>query len=373
MTNKFDVCISGGGMVGSTLALLLAQQRLRVGWVAGESPAQDMRAYSLNARSRALLESVRCWPSPEHATPIQHMQVRGDEGGEIQFDAPSREGLAWVVNVTVLQKQLFQAIEFQSNIQKIETPEPSPLTVICEGKNSITRQQLGVEYETLPYAQTAISARLLSNQPHQQIAHQWFIQNEDQELEILALLPMDGMDGKELSLIWSVPTQKADSLLTISNEEFLFKIQQISQQVGAIFHLNSERVTWPLHLSQAKQWCGIMSTGGAWALAGDAAHTIHPLAGLGLNLGLADVQTLADILKTRDAQNYWRPIGDRHLLRQYERTCKAHLMPTWIACDVLQRLFAHPHSWIQTARNWGFNGVNQAPLLKQWLTTKAMQ
>ncbi|MFM9993604.1 MAG: FAD-dependent monooxygenase [Burkholderiaceae bacterium] len=373
MTNKFDVCISGGSMVGGTLALLLAQQRLRVGWVSGESPAQDVRAYSLNARSRALLESVRCWPSPEHATPIERMQVRGDDGGEIQFDAPSHESLAWVVDVGVLQKQLLQAIEFQSNIQKIEKPESAPLTVICEGKNSITRQELGVEYETLPYAQTAISARLLSSLPHQQIAHQWFVQNENQELEILALLPMGGMHGKELSLIWSVPTQKASSLISISDEEFISKIQQISQQVGAVLQLHSKRVTWPLHLSHAKQWCGLVPNGAAWALAGDAAHTIHPLAGLGLNVGLADVQILADVLKTRDANNYWRPIGDRHLLRQYERTCKAHLMPTWMACDGLQRLFAHPHPLAQTARNWGLNGLNQAPILKQWLTTKAMQ
>jgi 2-polyprenyl-6-methoxyphenol hydroxylase-like FAD-dependent oxidoreductase len=107
-------------------------------------------------------------------------------------------------------------------------------------------------------------------------------------------------------------------------------------------------------------------------LAGDAAHTIHPLAGLGLNLGLADVGELAHILKIRDGKDYWRSVGDRYFLRRYERARKAGLQPTWAACDGLQRLFAQPNASVQSLRNWGMNGFNRLTPLKAWAMQQAM-
>ena len=116
-----------------------------------------------------------------------------------------------------------------------------------------------------------------------------------------------------------------------------------------------------------------MADGGAWVLAGDAAHSIHPLAGLGLNLGLADVSELSAILKERETTAYWRSIDDRFLLRRYERARKAGLQATWLACDGLQRLFNHPNASVQTLRNWGLNSFNQFAPLKQWTVQQAMQ
>ncbi|MDI1246582.1 MAG: ubiquinone biosynthesis protein UbiH, partial [Rhodoferax sp.] len=90
MTHHFDICIRGGGIVGHALALLLARDRLRIGLVAPPMPANsapDVRAYALNAKSRALLESVRCWPDAVHATPVMDMQVKGDDGGCVNFSA----------------------------------------------------------------------------------------------------------------------------------------------------------------------------------------------------------------------------------------------------------------------------------------------
>jgi 2-polyprenyl-6-methoxyphenol hydroxylase-like FAD-dependent oxidoreductase len=94
MAQAFDVCIRGAGVVGSTLALMLAAQRLRVGLVqqaASEGALGDVRAYALNAASRALLESVRAWPEAQHATPVQAMQVYGDGQGEVRFDARDQQ------------------------------------------------------------------------------------------------------------------------------------------------------------------------------------------------------------------------------------------------------------------------------------------
>jgi 2-polyprenyl-6-methoxyphenol hydroxylase-like FAD-dependent oxidoreductase len=100
---------------------------------------------------------------------------------------------------------------------------------------------------------------------------------------------------------------------------------------------------------------------------------VHPLAGLGLNLGLADAQALHDVLQTRQGINHWRPLSDRHLLRQYERQRKAGMWPTWVACDSLQRLFAHPHALAKDLRQWGMKNFDTIPPLKQWVIQQAMQ
>ena len=109
----------------------------------------------------------------------------------------------------------------------------------------------------------------------------------------------------------------------------------------------------------------------AW-LAGDAAHNIHPLAGLGLNLGLADVAELANVLQAREAKDYWRNVGDRYFMRRYERARKAGMVPTWLACDGLQRLFAHSNTGVQALRNWGMNGFNSLASVKAWAMQQAM-
>jgi len=135
--------------------------------------------------------------------------------------------------------------------------------------------------------------------------------------------------------------------------------------------LTTKRAMWPLQLARADRWTGNFADGSAWALAGDAAHNIHPLAGLGLNLGLADVAELAKVLKAREAKDYWRTAGDRYFMRRYERARKADMMPTWAACDGLQRLFAHPLGSVQMLRNWGMNGFNNLPLAKAWAMQQA--
>lgn len=132
MSETLDICIRGAGMVGQTLALLLARERLRVGLVAGPAPSAhadgaggaDLRAYALNARSRQLLESLRCWPDALHATEVRAMQVKGDAGGEVNFGAEQLQvaGLTWIVDVPVLEEQLAQAIRFQPQITLLEAP-----------------------------------------------------------------------------------------------------------------------------------------------------------------------------------------------------------------------------------------------------------
>lgn len=371
MSSSFDICIRGSGVVGSTLALLLARQRLRVALVGHPAPATDVRAFALNAHSREVLSELRCWPEPSHATAVQSMQVWGDAGGFVQFQAPSFNGLTHIVDVPALEQMLSQAVHYQTEIQRFDTAPEATLTVVCEGRSSQSRKELGVAYSSMPYAQHALATRVQCDKPHRQQALQWFSRSHG-ELDILALLPLGGNAGQEAAVVWSLPASRALALEQSSADELSLTLSQASQQVLGPLKVIAPVQVWPLHQAQALQWSGHFDNGQSWVLAGDAAHTIHPLAGLGLNLGLADISELASVLKEREASAYWRPLNDPYFLRRYERARKAGMQPTWLACDGLHRLFNQPMIPIQQLRNWGLNSFNQFNALKRWTMRQAM-
>jgi 2-polyprenyl-6-methoxyphenol hydroxylase-like FAD-dependent oxidoreductase len=373
MAPSFDICIRGTGIVGRTLALLLARERLKVALVPAPGPhsaaTADVRAYALNAASRSLLESLRSWPDAEHATAVQHMQVQGDQDGCVHFDAAPQgvEALAWIVDVPALEERLAQAVRFQPLVEVVDSPVAAPLTVVCEGRASTTRAEFGVRFDVTPYAQHAIATRVRCEHPHGQVARQWLSPQG-----ILAFLPLEGVQGNSVAVVWSVPEDRVSGLMALSADAFAQELQTASQHTLGNVQLIAERATWPLQLAKADRWCGATSTGNAarsWVLAGDAAHNVHPLAGQGLNLGLADVAALAEVLRTRD---YWRSVADLRLLRRYERQQKAALAAMGLATDGLQQLFARPEAPWQALRNWGMKGFERSGLLKDFVARQAM-
>lgn len=374
MAQTFDVCIRGAGVVGRTLALLLARERLRVALVGTPSSlSADVRAYALNAASRGLLESVRSWPDAAHATAVRQMQVHGDQGGEVTFDAARQgtEALAWIVDVPALEARLADALRFQPQAEWVDAPVPAALTVVCEGRASRTREEFGVDFATMPYGQHAVATRLQCERPHGQVARQWFLPDG-----ILAFLPLGGAEGNSVAVVWSVSQDQAQRLTAIDPTEFEQQIQQASQNTLGAVQLSADRTAWPLQQARADRWCGPMSppSGAAtaarsWVLAGDAAHNVHPLAGQGLNLGLGDAQALARVLNGRD---YWRGVGDLRLLRQYERERKAALLPMGWTMDGLQQLFSRNEGPLTALRNWGMRGFEHSGPIKDWVTRQAM-
>lgn len=377
---RFDVCIRGAGIVGRSLALLLAAQRLRVALV--HNPVSlpeghsDVRAYSLNLAAKQLLTDLRCWPEGTACTPILKMHIEGDQGGDLNFDAAQQgvEALNWMVDVPTLEKNLAAAVSYHPMIESLNAPVAAPLTVVCEGRASQTRAELGVQFDVKHYAQHALACRIQTDAPHGQVARQWFQNNHGPE--ILALLPIGGEASHEWAIVWSLTPERAQELLKADTPHFCEQLVSASGGVAGGAQLTSERAVWPLQLARASQWTGSLAPASnagpaqAFALAGDAAHAIHPLAGQGLNVGLADVQELARVIQNKE---FWRPLSDLKMLRKYERARKAEVWAMGCVTDGLQVLFAQTSLPVQKIRNWGMSGFDQLTPLKKWMARKAMQ
>jgi 2-polyprenyl-6-methoxyphenol hydroxylase-like FAD-dependent oxidoreductase len=379
---QFDVCIRGAGIVGRSLALMLASQGLRVALVnlhasanAGQGHS-DVRAYALNTAAKQLLTDLRCWPEASACTPILKMHIEGDQGGSLEFSAADQgvEALNWMVDVPSLENNLRKASGFQPLIQELAENVAAPLTVICEGRASQTRAELGVAFDVKHYDQHALACRIRTQAPHSQVARQWFQNTHGPE--ILAFLPIGGEASHEWAVVWSLTIARAQALQNVSADAFQLQLQDASQGIAGFVELISERAVWPLQLAKAGRWTGTMPGSGtgkqaaSFVLAGDAAHAIHPLAGQGLNVGLADAAKLASVIQ---AKEFWRPISDLKLLRRYERARQAEVVAMGCVTDGLQTLFAEPSVPVQKLRNWGMSAFNQLSPLKKWMAGEAMK
>jgi 2-polyprenyl-6-methoxyphenol hydroxylase-like FAD-dependent oxidoreductase len=369
---RFDVCVRGAGIVGKCLALSLARQGLQVALVpaaaAQANPATDVRAYALNAASVGLLEQLKVWGAlaPHAATAVHDMHIEGDAAGAaLDFSAWQQcvSELAWIVDAGVLECQLDDAVRFAPHLSVLAPAAGdigAALTALCEGKASPTRSALGVRVDRHDYGHRAIATRVVADQPHQHRARQWF-----RAPDVLALLPLDTPEpGRSYALVWSLPDERADALLALPGPEFEQALSDVTGGACGALRLASERAAWPLAIATAQAWCGP-----GWVLLGDAAHVVHPLSGQGLNLGLADVVSLARVIAEREP---WRGLGDAKLLRRYERERAA---PTWAMgrlTDGLLQLFASPQPALQELRNRGLSLVDRLAPLKRWLAARAL-
>jgi 2-polyprenyl-6-methoxyphenol hydroxylase-like FAD-dependent oxidoreductase len=366
-----DVLVRGGGVVGQSLALALARQGLKVALACSPTTpcaaSADVRAYALNAASRALLQQLKVWGAlPSSAvTPVLEMRIAGDlPGAGLTFSAWQQavEALAWIADVPTLEQALQTAVRYAQHITLVDAADAvqAPLTALCEGKTSHSRARLGIAVTGHAYGHQAIAARLVCDYAHNGVAHQWF-----GSPEVLALLPVDApLAGRTVALVWSVPDARAAELRALPKADFEQALVEASQGVLGRLELVSPRAAWPLARCQAQAW-----SGPGWVLVGDAAHAIHPLAGQGLNLGLDDVACLARVLSERES---WRGLGDEKLLRRYVRS---RATPTWVmdqGVDGLWQLFASRSTQLQELRNRGMSLVNHTPVIKRWLAKRAL-
>jgi 2-polyprenyl-6-methoxyphenol hydroxylase-like FAD-dependent oxidoreductase len=394
---RFDVCVQGEGPVGRALALALARQGLSVASVARASglrdpgqhgnqqgtpsgargsaapdaagPSSDIRTYALNAGSVSLLQTLKVWDAiPQDArTAVLDMRIEGDApGAALGFSAYEQavEALAWIVDAGELDAALGAAVRFAPHIQRLDSAEAAgmeaALQVFADGRDSPARARLGIANDSAWYGHSAVATRLIGAQAHAGVARQWF-----GHPDVLALLPFDRPHpGQSWGLVWSVPAQRAEALRAMPPAEFEQALLQATGGAVGALTVSGERAVWPLRLARAREVCGP-----GWVLVGDAAHVVHPLAGQGLNLGLADVASLAAVLAEREP---WRHLGDEKLLRRHARRRHGPTLAMAGVTDGLWQLFARPDPIVREVRNRGMMLLDRLGPLKKALVARAL-
>lgn len=387
-----DVCIIGDGAIGKAAALGFAQAGLKVTLLSpasAQAPAAtddwDVRVYAVNHIAHALLSSVKVWEALDasRVAPVDAMVVNGDgaAAGELAFDAyGARVGaLAWIVEDRNLNQALDAALKFASNVNVVrgraialQTNETAAnvqlangdtlsaeLVVGADGGQSWVRSQCNIDFDYRPYGQRAIVSNFACEQPHHDVAYQWFSAAEG----IIALLPLP---GQRVSLVWSAPDALADILLRESLTQIAARLTQLAgSKLGSLAPLQPEAVkSFPLSLLRPHA-----ITAPRVALIGDAAHVVHPLAGHGMNLGFADV---AGLIKAVSERGPHRDSGDARVLSRYARSRKEDILLMQVTTDGLARLFGTDLEPLRVVRNFGLNLVNQLPVLKRRLIGHAL-
>ncbi len=363
-TAVVDIAVIGRGPIGAAAALMAEHLGLTVAWVGRESMplveqasgpeigrlAQwDSRVYALSAAARGLLGDLRVWDAlaGDRIAPVYDMRIypTGTNPVELHFGAyeGNTEALAWIVEGSNLNSGLRRAIDFSrirsvdAHLDRLEFRVGSPATlglddgsriqarlvIGADGADSVTRQLAGLTFSAREYPQTAVVANFSTSIPHADCAFQWF-----GEHGVMALLPLP---GHCCSLVWSAPHALAAELMAINPQALSERVQIVSAGVLGELHPLGSAASFVLRRIDVPQMVSDRIV-----LVGDAAHVIHPLAGQGMNLGFADVAALGKVLKARES---FRDLGDRLLLRRYERSRKESVRAMTLATDGLQRLF----------------------------------
>ena len=392
---SYDVIIVGAGMVGASAACLLAQTNpnLTVALVEAQrstpfNPQQfDPRVAAITEKSRLLLQRCGLWQAvvDKRTSPYLAMHVWDAEGtGRIEFDCDNihRPNLGHIVENAVLVDCLLTEVERLPNIDfyypvtiasyladddhaTVELTDgnrlETRLLVAADGANSKIRQHFQFSIKEWDYGHQAIVTTITTERPHQQIARQRFMPKGP-----LALLPLNNQgDLHQCSIVWSQETEEANHLMTLDDQQFCLRLAAASEYcLGRVTDVE-QRFAIPLRQRHAIDYA-IHRV----ALLGDAAHSIHPLAGQGANLGFADVEVLVD--EVSRALTRGVDIGDISVLRRYQRRRKPDNLATMAAMEGFKRLFAADLLPLRLLRNLGMSTLNQQAAIKNALIKRAM-
>jgi 2-octaprenylphenol hydroxylase len=389
------VVVAGAGVVGLATAALLATgrcaDRLRVvvldarpipRWRAEQ---MDPRVYALSRASQQLLDEIGVWRRVAELRASPYRRMRVWEGADayapsaLDFDSADigEPDLGHIVEDALLRMVLADALGAApqaqlvvgAQIESLEVQAGEAVAALTEGgtmratvllaadgTDSTVRRLLGLPSAGHRYEQTAVVTHVQSSKPHDGTAWQRFLPGGP-----LALLPLS--DGSS-SIVWSLPTSDAERLLAATEEEFLAELAVASAGVVGDLKSCSKRVGFPLQALHALRY-----TAPRVALLGDAAHTVHPLAGQGMNLGLLDAASIATVVE--DALLAGEDVGDLRVLRRYERERKGDNLAMLAAFDGLNRLFRLP-GWVSPLRGLGLRAVEAAHPVKRLLMRKAL-
>jgi len=387
MTESCDIAIVGAGLVGASLAAALEPSGLSVSLIEPRAPATpaalwDNRIYAVSPGSAAFLESCGAWQilPAERIERIETMRIFGDApSSRLEFnayDAGLRE-LAFIVENARLQHALWERLQRTHHVclycpaacESIDWAHDAAhlrfadgralntkLIVGADGMDSWVRQQAGIALTPHDYHQLGVVANFAIERPHHGTAFQWFRGDS-----VLALLPLP---GDRVSMVWSCGEALADELRALAPDALEQRVAEASGDVLGKLQTITPAAGFPLRMQKVAQLVKPRV-----ALVGDAAHTVHPLAGQGVNLGFRDARALAAVLCDRGAQH---DCGDYALLRRYERARKEDVLAMQTATDGLLKLFASRAVWLSNLRNSGLNLMEHLPLIKKMLIRQAV-
>ncbi|WP_020395874.1 2-octaprenyl-6-methoxyphenyl hydroxylase [Thiolinea disciformis] len=391
MDTPYDVVIVGGGMVGASLALALSPLGLKFALVEtfafgsqASQPGYDDRSIALSYGSSLIYQGMGLWPALQQGVePIVtiHVSDRGHLGAtRLSASQEQVPALGYVVESRVLGQALHQALT-QSSLDLIAPAQVIDLTqeadqvslhikrqaasefitarlvVIADGSRSALREKLGIKVHERDYEQSAVIANVTTEQPHLNQAYERFTPNGP-----LALLPMT--QGR-YSLVWTQRKTAADAILALNEADFLQQLQEAFGWRQGKFLRVGQRTAYPLSLIKSEH-----ELAGRAVLIGNASHTLHPVAGQGLNLALRDVALLAELIA--EQHKAAKDLGDPILLDTYQSQRNKDYRQVLTYTDTLVRVFSNDFAPLAHARALGLMVVDRIAPLRDLLTKQSM-
>jgi 2-octaprenylphenol hydroxylase len=386
----FDVLIVGGGIVGLTLACALGNSRLQLAVVDAHGPqdikpgdAYDLRVSAISRASQQVFINLQAWQGMKQRriSPFEHMHVWDATGsGEIHFDAAELgvDALGHIIENEVTRAALLERLQQFDNIHwlcpaevaEIRYQPPRSQLILADGRSlsaallvgadgasSRVREAAGISLEQVPYQQKGVVCVAHSARHHQDTAWQRFLPSGP-----LAFLPL--ADGS-CSIVWSASDAEADHLLSLEEPAFCRELEQaFDYTLGQVTSVGP-RAAFPLIRRHARNYVEA-----GLALIGDAAHTIHPLAGQGANLGILDAASLAQVILQADLNK--QDFASYATLRKFERWRRGENTIMMYSMSGFKNLFSNDQSALSAVRNFGLNLVNSLGPVKHTFMRHAM-